>query len=219
MPGKPDHLGGPAAQVISRRGRRMRAAPPRTGDVNEAALRSVARDLVQRGEFQAISVAGIAERAGISRQGFYFYYQSKDELLGQLANELFSDSPQWGETPEDWRDPAKAMRGHVAAVIELWRENREIMRAAVEVGPRSPIVLKRWIEIVEGYAEFLVDLVVSATTIEALRDRAKAQRTILSILWMIERNCYVHFVHGSRESDDSLGERLGDIYIRAVGVH
>jgi TetR/AcrR family transcriptional regulator, ethionamide resistance regulator len=178
----------------------------------------VARDVVNLGEFQATSIAQIAERAGISRQGFYFYFQSKDELLAQLVSEVLYGSNTWAETRSDWVDPARSMRGHVADTVELWRQNPQIMLAAVELGPRLPAIRRQWEDIVHEYSALLVDLLVSATTIEALRNRQAARRMMVTIVWMIERNCYMHFVHDSDESDAQLTERLGDVYLRAFGV-
>jgi TetR/AcrR family transcriptional regulator, ethionamide resistance regulator len=217
MPAEPDAAANP---TVSRRARRMREAPRRVGDVKEAALLDVARDLVQSGEFQDAPIAKIAKQAGVSRQGFYFYYQSKDELLAQLIAETLYSSQIWRDTlyEEDWSEPIDAMHRQISSTIEMWRRNREILRSAVEVAPRSPAVWARWAAIVDETADYLVDMIVASTKLEALREPDEARRTMTTLIWMIERNCYVHVVHGSDESDADLAARMSDIYIRALGV-
>ena len=205
--------------TVSRRTRRMREAPRRAGDLKEAALLDVARDLVQRGEFQTTPIGQIAKRAGVSRQGFYFYYQSKDELLAQLVTETLYSSMMWRETfyDEDWSDPAETLRRLVASTVAMWRDNREVLCAAVEVAPRSDPVQAHWSSAVEETSDFLAGMVVTSTKIEALRDPDTARRTMASLIWMIERNCYMHVFCGSDESDGELAERIGDLWVRGLG--
>ena len=40
----------------------------------------------------------------------------------------------------------------------------------------------------------------------------------VTLVWMLERTCYMHMVHGSDESDAVLAARLSDIFIRALGL-
>ena len=41
---------------------------------------------------------------------------------------------------------------------------------------------------------------------------------MVSLIWTLERNCYVHVTTPSDESDDALGARLNDILVRALGI-
>jgi len=198
----------------------MQDAPRRAGDRNEAALLEAARDLLRAGEFQATPIRQIAKQAGISRQGFYFYYKSKGELLAQLVTETLYGGQVWRETfsDADLNDPAGAIRRVLEASVTTWREQRAVLGAASEMAPSEPVILEHWTAVAEEVADFLADMVVASTSIEALRDRDAARRMFVTLVWMLERNCYMHMVHGSDESDAALAERLGDIYIRALGL-
>jgi len=50
-------------------------------------LRAALMDLVEQREFESLTVGEIAERAMISRAGFYRYYQDKYDLVEQLFEE------------------------------------------------------------------------------------------------------------------------------------
>jgi TetR/AcrR family transcriptional regulator, ethionamide resistance regulator len=217
--GPPDPAGA-AAPTLSRRARRMREAPRRAGDRNEAALLEAARELLLEGKFQNTPIREIAQQAGISRQGFYFYYQSKGELLAQLVTETLYGAQSWRESfsDADWSDPAGAIRRIMAASVSNWREQREVLGAASEMAPLEPVILEHWRAVAEESADFLADMIVASTTIDGLRDRDAARRMLVTLVWMLERNCYVHMVHGSDESDAALSERLSDIFIRALGL-
>jgi AcrR family transcriptional regulator len=198
----------------------MAEASRQAGDLNEAALIEAARELLLKGEFQATPIRRIAEQAGISRQGFYFYYQSKAELLAQLVTETLYAAQGWRDSfsDADWTDPAGAIRRIMTASVTNWREHREVLGAASEMAPRAPVIFEHWKAVAEGTADFLTDMLVATTTIAALRDRDEARRMFVTLVWMLERNCYMHMIHGSDESDAALSERLSVIFIRALGL-
>jgi AcrR family transcriptional regulator len=216
----PFEPGEAAAPSVSRRARRMRQAPRRAGNRNEAALLEVARELLLKGEFQQTPIREIAQQAGISRQSFYFYYQSKEELLAQLVTETIYRAQWWREgfSDADWSDPAGAIRRVIAASVDNWREQREVLGAASEMAPRAPVILDHWREVAEDSADFLADKLCAATRIDALRDRTEAWHTLMVLTWMLERNCYMQMMHGTDESDAALSERISAIYIRTFGL-
>lgn len=216
-PAPPQPPPGRESPAVSRRARRLREAGPRAGDAREAALIDVARALVETGEFQGASIRRIAEQAGISRQGFYFYFQSKDELLAQLVTETLHSMRRPLEGRE-LGDAAETMRRLVAEIVAVWRRDREVLCATVELATRSESVLAHWSAEVTDGANVLVALISSATRIEALRDPAEASRTIATLIWMIERNCYMHMTRSSDETDAELAERLGELCVRALGL-
>jgi AcrR family transcriptional regulator len=211
-----------ATTTISRRARRVGAIPRRGGDLHEAALLDVAMELLRNGEFETTSIAEIARRADLSRQGFYFYYTSKDELLAQLVTGPFAASKQdWiGALDRGEYDvPSDILLLLVRQTAKLWAENLSAFRAAVETEPRSTVISEHWTERVRFGAERLAPLVVASTHDERLRDPVEATRMITTLIWMIERNFYMHFVHDSgHESDEALAERVGEICVRALKV-
>jgi len=216
----PPDRSGTEAPTVSRRARRMREAPRRAGDVNEGLLLDAARDLVLSGEFHDTPIGQIAQRAGISRQSFYFYYQSKEELLAQLVTETLYAGQPWRETlyDHDASDPPGVIRAVVWGTIAMWQRSPEILRGAVELGPRAPAVWSHWQAAVEETAGFFSDLIVTSTRHEELRDPEAARQMMVSLIWTLERNCYMHVTTPGVDTDDTLGARLSDILIRALGL-
>jgi TetR/AcrR family transcriptional regulator, ethionamide resistance regulator len=220
MSAGPSQPGEGTAPTLSRRARRMKQAPRRAGDRNEAALLEQARLLLLSGDFQKTPIREIAKLAGISRQSFYFYYQSKEELLAQLVTETILRSQGWRESfsDADWSDPAAAIRRIVDASVTNWREQREVLGAASEMAPRAPVILDHWREAAEDSADFLVDKMCAATSIDSVRDREETWHLLMLMMWMLERNCYMHMVHGTDESDAAFSERISTVYIRTFGL-
>jgi AcrR family transcriptional regulator len=112
----------------------MTAAPDRRsrGDRQREAIVAAVRELLEQQPFADLSVSTISERAGVARSGFYFYFESKYEVLafilkGALAelDELTHDfAPRAaGESPATF---AKAMVGSAAA---MFARNDPVMAA------------------------------------------------------------------------------------------
>lgn len=59
----------------------------RSRRTNEALL-SAARSLIEERGFQSLTMAAVAERAGVTRRAVYLHYSSRAELLSQLLRHL-----------------------------------------------------------------------------------------------------------------------------------
>ena len=56
-----------------------------------SAIREAFVALMQEKEYTAITVTDISEMAGINRKTFYAHYETKEQLLSHLIDEMFSD--------------------------------------------------------------------------------------------------------------------------------
>lgn len=75
-------------------------AAPRNDNIKEKILES-ASSLLQTRTFGDISIADIAKAAGVTKGSIYYYYNSKEDLLYDIADGylqlLFSDLLEWAE--------------------------------------------------------------------------------------------------------------------------
>src|SRR6201998_1593117 len=70
----------------------VRQSPPPTGrrsrgDRQREAIVTAVRELLEQRSFEDLSVSAISERAGIARSGFYFYFESKYDVLALIFDE------------------------------------------------------------------------------------------------------------------------------------
>jgi TetR/AcrR family transcriptional regulator, ethionamide resistance regulator len=207
--------------VASRRQQRLDAAPAGRGDDREARLVEVAEDLLRRGEFDATPISKIASASGISRPGFYFYFASKDELLGHIAMRhlllLLDDADLWladFETP-----PAETIVRVLRRVAQNWRDHSEALRAGIELGPRVPGLQESWQAATARSAKALSAFVVRFTNDPSLRDEAEARRAATAMGWMVERSFYMHYqANGGPGDDEGLVRSLHGVMLRGLGL-
>jgi len=58
------------------------------GDRQREAIVNAVRELLEGRSFEELSVSAISERAGITRSGFYFYFESKYDVLALIFDEV-----------------------------------------------------------------------------------------------------------------------------------
>jgi AcrR family transcriptional regulator len=104
------------------------------GDRQRDAIVAAVRELLGQRSFADLSVSTISERAGVARSGFYFYFDSKYDVLAVILRAAFAELDELthdfaprnpGETPAAF---AKRMVGSAAAV---YASNDPVMRACV----------------------------------------------------------------------------------------
>jgi AcrR family transcriptional regulator len=102
------------------------------GDRQRDAIIEAVRELLQQRSFADLSVSTISERAGLTRSGFYFYFDSKYAVLAVILADALAEldklthdfAPRGaGESPAAF---AKRMVGSAAAVFA---SNDPVMRA------------------------------------------------------------------------------------------
>lgn len=111
------------------------AARRSRGDRQREAIVAAVRELLQEQAFAELSVSAISERAGIARSGFYFYFDSKYDVLALILAEATHELEELthyfaargaGESPAAF---AQRMVGSAAAVFA---HNDPIMAACNE---------------------------------------------------------------------------------------
>ncbi len=150
----------------------MVSGPPATApaDARSGGRRRIPRGEVQRqlildgvesllGRMPAldISVKDITEAAGIKRPNFYFYFESKDDVLGELVGRAWD---AWVETIGGYH--RRAGEAHADYFDRLfgqsyaaWVEHDQVMVAGVQATGYDDKVRSRWTDLVTGLNSLL----------------------------------------------------------------
>jgi TetR/AcrR family transcriptional regulator, ethionamide resistance regulator len=148
---------GPAARRP--RGRRS-ADGGDTTDLREAILAATAGLLTDR-QFGDLAVSDILAAAGVSRGSFYFYFDSKHDVLAELVRRAVARghaaAAPWLAGPGGPADPADALRTGITAGAELWRQSAPVLRAIVENWRTDPRLEALWTEQMQTFTDATVD--------------------------------------------------------------
>jgi AcrR family transcriptional regulator len=144
---------------------RISRFPQKRGDRQRQAILQAVRELVQYKPFAELSVATISDRAGVTRPGFYFYFESKYSALAQILAEAAHELDELthdfapradGESPEAF---ARRMVGSAATV---YTHNNPIMSACI-AARQSDAGIR---EILDARLDALIDEIVGVVNNE-----------------------------------------------------
>jgi AcrR family transcriptional regulator len=182
--------------------RRTEAQTEKRAAIEAAVLRATEELLAEGRGYADLRIEEIANRAGISRTAFYFYFRDKRELLMRLtegvADVLYAEADAWWSGGGDGREDLERA---LAIVIALYREHGVLLRAVVEASAYDEAVAGFWRAIVGRFVE------ASRRRIEEEQARGAmtgvaAEATAFALTWMTERACYQRLAQGGDLSDD-----------------
>jgi AcrR family transcriptional regulator len=112
----------------------MTAAPDRRsrGDRQREAIVAAVWELLQVKPFADLSVSTISERAGVARSGFYFYFDSKYEVLAVILKDALADLDVLTHdfAPRDpGQSPATYAKQMVGSAAAMFARNDPVMAA------------------------------------------------------------------------------------------
>jgi len=193
------------------------AAPTAKRAAVQAAVLAATEELLSEGASYAdLNIERIANRAGISRTAFYFYFRDKRDLLTQLtadvAELLYQQAEIWfsGEG-----DPEAEIREALTNIAALYDEHGVLLRAIVEVATYDEQVARAW----HGLLGRFVDATQRRIEAEQAAGRAVAQHahaTAFALCWMTEHTMYQHSIEGQPFSTADMVDALVGIWLRSV---
>ncbi len=185
------------------------AAPRATGartsrrqrrDEVRARIVSSALELAERGPFRDLSVDEIASAAGLSRSAFYTHFRDKSDLLlaavEEVAEELYRMADRWwhGEGP-----PAQQVRVAIEGVVSVYAKHAGVLRVATEVSTYDDDVREFWLRIVQRFIDATAEHVYAEQAAGRIPTSLKPEPTAESLVWMVERCCYIHLARAERK--------------------
>jgi len=102
------------------------------GDRQRDAIVTAVRDLLGTKPFADLSVSMISERAGVARSGFYFYFDSKYEVLAFIVKDALAelDTLTHNFAPRDpGESPAAFAKRMVGSAAAVFTTNDPVMAA------------------------------------------------------------------------------------------
>jgi AcrR family transcriptional regulator len=164
------------------------AAVQERSRATEERILETAKHLVEQLPFEAVSIAMIAQAAGVSVGGVYARFESKEALLRALHDryeQYRSDFLSETLDPSKWRSAnlQECIRGVCTALVDLMLEHRGVLRSFLLHHWTRPGELPRPFSqrLDDVYRSALEVLLIDRRAISA-RDPERAGRTALAIV-------------------------------------
>lgn len=152
-------------------------APRRSrGDRQREAIVAAVRELLQKYAFADLSVSAISERAGIARSGFYFYFDSKYDVLAAILAEATHELEELTHcfAPRGVDETPAAFAGRmVGSAVAVFTHNDPIMTAcndARNTDAKIREILDRQIDSIVDQIIGIVEREIAAGTARPISD-------------------------------------------------
>jgi len=168
-----------------------RSTEPTAADLRDRIL-TATRELLQHRAFSTVSVADILATAEVSRASFYFYFPSKQAVLGELVRMAVAEGQQAAQPwIEGQADPVEALRAGVTAGAQLWRANAGVLKAIVESWGSDEDLRALWLEQMNLFTEATVARIEADPTARQLVGQLDIRAVAASMTWLGERLYYL----------------------------
>lgn len=169
---------------------RRRTGEPRKGDLREAAILDAAEELLGTIGYDAMTIADVAEGAGITRGALYFYFGSKQEVITALfARTVAVLHEKSRAASEDAASGAKAIDTAMRRTEDLWREHGVVMRTAIDLTATIPQIDTLWTETADIFIA-AIKAILEHMGVPAGKRPDQSTALAEALCWMIERNFY-----------------------------
>jgi len=168
-----------------------RSTEPTSADLRDRIL-AATRELLQHRAFNTVSVADILTAAEVSRASFYFYFPSKQAVLGELVRMAVAEGQQAAQPwIEGHDDPVEALRSGVTAGAQLWRANAGVLKAIVESWGSDDDLRALWLEQMNLFTEATVARIKADPKARQLVAHLDILAVAASMTWLGERLYYL----------------------------
>lgn len=183
-------MGRMPSKPTARSARRSGPAPA-SAELRERIL-DATRELLRERRFDSLSVADILTAAGVSRASFYFYFPSKQAVLGELVREAVTRGRQAARPWIDReQDPVDALRAGVADGARLWRDNAGVLMAIVESWGSDEGLRELWLEQMNLFTDAATARIESDPHARRRLGSTDARAVAASLTWLGERLYYL----------------------------
>lgn len=160
------------------------------GDERRTALLVALEELLREVDsVEAISVAEVSRRAGVTRSAFYFYFENKAAAVAALTETIYEEAAASGVTLTDvTRDPAERIADAVGALFDTTERHRHLYRAVLEARATNPSIREMWESDRISFEGVVADMITAERAAGRAPDGVEPQALASVLLDLNDRN-------------------------------
>ena len=188
-------------------------------DVPKAIL-DATEQLLAHQRFDELSVADILNAAQVSRASFYFYFESKYAVLGELVRRFVqlaqAVSQPWFEV--DAEPYTRTLRQGISQTLQLCIKHAPVLRAIVENWRSDERLAALWTEMMDTFTQAAMHRIERDRAAgRALRTSVDASTLAGTLTWMSERIYYLAAIgHPTFQDEQQVIGALTEVWLSAI---
>lgn len=168
-----------------------RRTAPSSTELRERILDATCH-LLSEHRFDALSVADILSEAQVSRASFYFYFPSKQAVLGELVRAAVGQGQQAAAPYLDpAADPIDGLRTGIRDGARLWRANAGVLVAIVDAWQTDDDLRALWLTQMQTFTDATVARITADPDATAYLGDRDVRAVAAGLTWTGERLYYL----------------------------
>ncbi len=209
---------GPADSPPAQQARRQAGPVTDKGQARRLELLAAARRVFERKGFLDARVADIVQEANVAQGTFYSYFDSKDAVFREVAQEATRSMLEALHTEVHYEDPIVRTHAAMRRFVEAYRPHAKIIALIEQVGTFTPAMRELRLTLREAFVQRTVQG-LKRLQAEGHADPDADVELLAELLGaMVDHTCYIWFSLGKEFDEDRLLDGLTRIWTRAVGV-
>ena len=190
------------------------------GDRREQAILQCAYETLLTEPLRTVSIDHLAKGAGISRSSFYFYFESKwqvlSALLSSVTDDVFKASSMIFDRP-DGISPEAALEHAISEVIAVWERHGHVLREVGDAAAAEPALQAQWDRILGRFIDAAAAAIDRDRAAGIAADGPPSRALAAALMWMGERNLGLMSVRSANAIRvDEMAETMTSIWLRSV---
>lgn len=118
---------------------------PQKSDLRRVAILESLDYHLREAGFDALNIADVTRRAGVTRSAFYFYFENKAAAVAALLEPMYEDGFLAGDILIDPTQPrTDRIRAMLTALLDTVDQHRYLLQAMLEARATNPAIREVW---------------------------------------------------------------------------
>ncbi|NKY57741.1 TetR/AcrR family transcriptional regulator [Nocardia flavorosea] len=198
------------------RSRTDRRGPPRGEQRREALL--VALDELLRdngGRLEAVDIAEISRRAGLTRSAFYFYFENKAAAVGAALEDIYQEVFAVNDILVGPGEPADRIERTIRGLVDFWDRHRHLYSAVLDARSASAAVRELW----ESERQAFIPSIAAMIDDERRAGRAPSggdAATLADVLLLLNERLLERLTLGAELDRERYIESVVTVWLRSI---
>jgi AcrR family transcriptional regulator len=189
---------------------------PQKSDLRRVAILESLDHHLREAGFDALNIADVTRRAGVTRSAFYFYFENKAAAVAALLEPMYEDGFLAGDILTDPTQPrADRIRAMLTALLDTVDQHRYLLQAMLEARATSPAIREVWDDARDSFVASVAGM-ISAEREAGQAPDGPAAEVIASMLLEFNDRLMERYTLGGRLTRDELLAGAETIWLRTI---
>ena len=189
---------------------------PQKSDLRRVAILESLDHHLRESGFDALNIADVTRRAGVTRSAFYFYFENKAAAVAALLEPMYDDGFLAGDLlTSTAQPPRERIRGMLEKLLDTVDQHRYLLQAMLEARATNATIREVWDEARDSFVPIVAGMIGSERAGSAAPDGPPAE-VLASILLEFNDRLMERYTTGGRLRRDELLAGAETIWLRTI---